>query len=153
MEAEDSSPSKPCTFVKQPTFVHTSWKEQTTAHFTMQYFKQPGTPLLLNNNQFNPTHKIQTDEQKMYQWKGKALHGRYPQQLAQEHIDQKESSFKAGNFFGGLLNKEVASTRIIITQQKLSPLSLSTRNLTETPANLGTSSQTLLEPSLSLMKF
>ncbi|XP_028174995.1 uncharacterized protein LOC114363470 [Ostrinia furnacalis] len=42
------------------------------------------------------------DEQKIENWKKKALHGRYPHQLEQDHVDQSASStwLTKGNIFG-----------------------------------------------------
>lgn len=47
------------------------------------------TPLELNNN--NKELPILTDEEKMTRWKHKALHGRYPHEINQEHVDKQAS--------------------------------------------------------------
>jgi len=58
-----------------------------------------GTPLQLNNNNFNPKDKIVNDQQKIESWKQKALHGKH--QLHQEFIDREASNkwLSYGNVF------------------------------------------------------
>lgn len=60
------------------------------------------TPLQLNNHAYNPSDFIVTTEEKKENWKQKALHGKHPHLLAQEHIDPQASNawLKKGNIYG-----------------------------------------------------
>lgn len=75
---------------------------ESTLHKAIANLPRPGTPLQLNNSQYNPKLKILSDEQKLENWKGKALHGKYPHQLEQDHIDRTASCtwLTKGNIFG-----------------------------------------------------
>jgi len=62
-------------------------------HRALTDLSTSGTPLQLNNNNFNPPpkDKIVNDQQKIESWKQKALHGKHPNQFRQEFIDREAS--------------------------------------------------------------
>ncbi|CAH0721715.1 unnamed protein product, partial [Brenthis ino] len=60
-----------------------------------------GTPLQFNDRDYEPETKIITEQKKVEDWKKKALHGKYPHQLEQTHIDKEASNtwLTKGNIF------------------------------------------------------
>lgn len=74
----------------------------STIHNAIVNLPHFGTPLQLSNTYFQPKLKIIKDTQKIEAWKAKALHGKYPHQLDQEHIDRTASCtwLTKGNIFG-----------------------------------------------------
>jgi hypothetical protein len=73
----------------------------STLHQAIVNLPHSGTALQLNNKQFLPITKLLKDEEKIENWKNKPLHGKYPHQLEQDHIDSTASSawLTKGNIF------------------------------------------------------